>query len=178
MLLAYARSSLSDKAERANKLYNDMKNLYLAGNEHVRPNVVAVNAVLNACAFTTTGDDIRLQSRVVEIAHSILKDLEQAPQFIYGKPDQVTYGTFMKTCANQMPDSHTRQQIVEILFKKCAKDGQVGDLVLQQLRCMASEELYQQLIGRSIHDMNVRLEDLPKEWSCNVVEGKWRRRRN
>ena len=177
LLIAYARSGLSDKAERANKLYHDMKKLYLAGNQYVRPNVIAVNAVLNACAFTTTGDDIRLQNRVVEIAHSILKELEQSPN-VFGKPDQVTYGTFMKTCANQMPDSHTRQQIVEILFKKCAKDGQVGDLVFQQFRCMASEELYQQLIGRSISDTTIRLEDLPKEWSCNVVEGKWRRRRN
>jgi hypothetical protein len=154
-----------------------MKKLYVAGNQQVRPNVVAVNAVLNACAFTATGDDIRLQNRVVEIAHTILKELEQSPH-IYGKPDQVTYGTFMKTCATQMPDSNTRQQIVEILFKKCAKDGQVGNLVLQQFRCMASEEVYQQLIGRSIHDANLRLEDLPKEWTCNVVEGKWRRRRS
>ena len=175
--VAYARSGLSDKAERASNLYNDMKKLYLAGNQHVRPNVVAVNAVLNACAFTTTGDDIRLQNRVVEIAHSILKELEQSPN-VFGKPDQVTYGTFMKTCANQMPDSHTRQQIVEILFKKCCKDGQVGDLVLQQFRSMASDELFQQLIGRSKSDASLRIEDLPKEWSCNVVEGKWRRRRN
>lgn len=165
---------MSDKADRAYNLYKDMKKLYLAGNKHVRPNVVAVNAVMNACAFTTTGDDVRLQNRAIEIAHSILKDLEQSP---YGRPDQVTYGTFMKTCANQMPDSHTRQQIVEALFKKCSKDGQVGNLVLQQLRCMASAELYQQLIGRSIHDATVQMDDLPKEWSCNVVEGKWRRRR-
>jgi hypothetical protein len=172
--VAYARSGMADKAERAYNLYQDMKKMYLAGNKHVRPNVVAVNAVMNACAFTTTGDDIRLQNRAVEIAHSILKDLEQSP---YGRPDQVTYGTFMKTCANQMPDSHTRQQIVEALFKKCARDGQVGNLVLQQLRCMASAELYQQLIGHSIHDTTIQLDDLPKDWSCNVVEGKWRRRR-
>jgi hypothetical protein len=150
--------------------------MYVGGNPHARPNVVAANAVLNACAFTTTGDDIRLQNRAVEIAHSILKELERSPN-IYGKPDQVTYGTFMKTCANQMPDSHTRQQIVAMLFKKCAKDGLVGNLVLQQLRGMASEELYEQLIGRSIHDANnIRYEDLPSSWTCNVVEGRWRRR--
>jgi hypothetical protein len=169
--LAYARSNKADKAERANNLYQEMKKLYLAGNKHVRPNVVAVNAVINACAFTS--GDIRQQGRAIEIAHSILKDLEQSP---YGNPDQVTYGTFMKVCANQMPDSHTRQQIVEVLFKKCCRDGQVGNLVLQQLRGMASDELYHLLVGRSIHD-SVQMEDLPKEWWCNVVEGKWRRKR-
>jgi hypothetical protein len=149
-----------------------MKKLYQAGNDRVRPNVVAVNAVMNACAFTA--GDIRQQNRAIEIAHKILKDLEQSP---YGRPDQVTYGTFMKTCANQMPDSHTRQQIVEVLFKKCCRDGQFGNLALQQLKCMASDELYEQLIGRSIHD-NIQMEDLPKEWWCNVVEGKWRRQRH
>jgi hypothetical protein len=171
-LPAYARSGRSDKAELAYNLYQDMKKLYLAGNDRVRPNVVAVNAVMNACAFTT--GDIRQQNRAIEIAHKILKDLEQSP---YGRPDQVTYGTFMKTCANQMPDSHTRQQIVEVLFKKCCRDGQFGNLALHQLKCMASDELYEQLIGRSIHD-NIQMEDLPKEWWRNVVEGKWRRQRH
>jgi len=169
---AYARSAKSDKAERAFNLYNEMKKLYDAGNKYVRPNVIAVNAVMNACAYTV--GDIQHQNRAVELAHKILKDLEQSP---YGSPDQVTYGTFLKVCAQQMPDSHTRQQIVEVLFKKCCRDGQVGNLVLQQFQSMASPELFQDVIGRDIHDF-VRMEDLPKDWRCNVVEGKWRRRRN
>lgn len=164
---AYARSSKNDKAERAFNLYQEMKN-----NKHVQPNVIAVNAVMNACAYTN--GDIRHRNRAVELAHKILKDLEQSP---YGSPDQVTYGTFLKVCAQQMPDSHTRQQIVEVLFKKCCRDGQVGNLVLQQFQSMASPDLFQDVLGRSIHD-DVRIEDLPENWRCNVVEGKRRRRRN
>ena len=148
-----------------------MIKLYEAGNKHARPNVVAVNAVINACAFTN--GDVPEQNRAMEIAHKCLKELQSSP---YGNPDQVTYGTFMKVCVNQMPESYTRQQIVEIAFKKCCKDGQVGNFVLQQLKASATPELYEHLVGRSIHD-HIQMEDLPKEWWCNVVEGKWRRKR-
>jgi len=151
-------------------LFREMKTLYEAGNKQLRPNVVAVNAVMNACAYTH--GDVREQNRAVEIAHSILIELEQSP---FGNPDQVTYGTFLKVCRNQMPQCSTREQVVEVLFKKCCRDGQVGQFVLQQLQAVASDEQYQTLVRHSIHD-NVKVEDLPKEWRRNVVEGKWRRR--
>lgn len=149
-----------------------MKALYEAGNEGLQPNTVAGNAVMNACAYTS--GDLQEKSRAVEIAHKILKDLEQSP---YGNPDQVTYGTFLKVCANQMPDSSTREEVSEILFKKCANDGQVGNLVLRQLGNMVSEDVYVSLVGRR-PDEDVKVSDLPENWWCNVVEGRWKRRRN
>jgi hypothetical protein len=153
-------------------LLREMEKLYLAGNKQLRPNVVAFNAVMNACAFTS--GDVPEQNRAMEISHSILKELEQSP---YGKPDQISYGTFLKVCGNQMPDCNTRQKIIEVIFQRCCKDGQLGSLVLSQLKAIAPEELYERLLGKRIYD-NVQLDDLPKEWRCNVVEGKWRRRRN
>jgi pentatricopeptide repeat protein len=169
---AWARCSKPGKAERAYNLFREMRNLYEAGNPHVRPNVVAVNAVINACAYTN--GDVPEQSRAMEIAHKSLKDLENSP---YGMPDQVTYGTFLKVCASQLPASSTQQQIVAVLFKKCCKDGQVGNFVLQQLKAMLSADMYEELVGKSIHE-HVQMEDLPKSWWCNVVEGKWRRKRS
>lgn len=153
-------------------LLREMTKLYLAGNKKLRPNVIAVNAVLNACAYTS-GGDVNEQGRAMEIAHIVLQELERSP---YGKPDQVTYGTFLKVCYNQMPACSTRSQIMEILFKKCCKDGQVGNLVLQQLKSMATDAEYQHMIGRGI-DEPITMEELPSEWWDNVVEGKWRRRR-
>ena len=157
LCLAWARSGKAMKAERAYKLYQDMKKLYEAGNKHVRPNVVAANAVMNACAYTS-GGDTRQQNRAVEIAHAVLKDLENSP---HENPDQVTYGTFLKVCANQMPDTGTRQQVIEVVFKKCCRDGQVGTLVLQQLQSMASPELYERLVGRRYTEM-VQIGGSPK----------------
>lgn len=171
---AFARSNqLTDKAERANNLFRVMKDAYeKQGMKHLRPNTVAVNAVMNACAFTA--GDILEQNRAMEIAHKRLKDLEESD---YGSPDQITYGTFLKVCANQMSDCSTRQQIIEVIFKNSVRDGQVGNLVIQQLRAMGPPDLYYRLTGRYIEE-DIGMEELPKEWWCNVVEGRWRRRRH
>lgn len=170
---AWARSAKPQKAEYAKSLYRSMEQAYLDGNESLKPNVVAINSVMNACAYTH--GDLQEQSRAMEIAHTVLRILEKTPDF--GSPDQVTYGTFLKVCANQMPDCGTRQQIIEVIFKKCAKQGQVGNLVLQQMKQMGPGDLYYRLLGHTIED-NIRMEDLPREWWANVVEGKWRRRWN
>jgi len=177
---AFARSQLKHKAERANNLFRTMTDAYKKeetggkkNNRHLRPNVVAVNAVMNACAYTPD-DDIQERNRAMEIAHKRLKVLEDSD---YGSPDQITYGTFLKVCANQMPDCNTRQQIIKVIFQKCARNGQVGNLVLQQLKVMGPPELYSHLTGHYIED-NIQMEDLREELWCNVVEGKRRRRRH
>jgi len=172
---AYARSNkLKGKAERANNLFRTMKQTYEVtqkGMNHLRPNVVAVNAVMNACAYTA--GDTKEQNRAMEIAHERLKHLEDSE---YGSPDQITYGTFLKVCANQMPDCATRQQIMEVIFQKSIRDGMLGNLVLQELKAMGPPDLYYRLTSLHIED-EINLENLPKEWCCNVVEGRWRRRR-
>jgi len=174
---AFARSNqLKDKAERADNLFRAMMDTYEKNpktSRHLKPNVVAVNAVMNACAYTSPNDTAE-QNRAMEIAHKLFKVLEDSD---YGSPDQITYGTFLKVCANQMPDCTTRQQIMEVLFQSSARDGQVGNLVIQQLRTMGPPELYYRLTGHYIEE-DIRKEDLPKEWWCNVVEGKWRKRRH
>lgn len=150
-----------------------MVKLYEEGNKHLKPNIVVVNAVINACAYTY-GEDGDEHQRAMEIAHNKLKQLETSD---YGSADHLTYGTFLKVCANQMQDCETRRQIMEVIFKKCIRDGQLGNLVLQQLRAMGPSETYSKLVGRGI-DEDIVVEDLPQAWHRNVVEGKWRRRRS
>ena len=151
-----------------------MEKLFEAGNKDVRPNVVALNAVLNACAYTGAAD-FRTSNRAVEIAHTVLKHVEtNAP--VYGKPDQITFGTFLKVCATQMPDSSTREKVIDVIFKLSVRDGQVGNFVLQQLQQIASDELYLELVGRRIQDP-IDMEVLPKSWWSNVAieeKKKWR----
>ena len=169
---AWARSNEENKAERALNLLKEMTKLTKGGNKNLQPNVVVANAVMNACAYTTGG--VPERNRAMEIAHKVFKNMEAGE---YGKPDQVTYGTFLQVCTNQMPECSTRDQIVEMIFQKCTNDGQVGNLVLQQLKATISPEKYFELVGldmESIHGM----EDLPEDCWCNVVEGRWNRRRN
>lgn len=168
---AWARSQRTGKAERTLNLFREMIKLHEAGNEQLRPNIVAYNAVLNACAFTS--GETRENNKAVEIAHSVLQHIESEK---YSNPDQVTYGTFLKVIANQMPDCDSRTKVVAAVFRKCCKEGQVGNLVIQQLKAMAGDELFRLLVGRGIEE-EFKIEDLPHEWRCNVVEGKWRRRK-
>ena len=103
----------------------------------------------------------------------MLQELEKSP---YAKADQVTYGTFLKVCENQMPSSDTRRQLVDVVFRKCAKDGQMGKLVVDQLKSILTPEQFEEMVGFSIFDDGKGWKDLPSEWRCNVVEGKKRRR--
>jgi hypothetical protein len=148
-----------------------MIKLYHAGNPSLKPNVVAYNAVMNACAWTD--GDATERTRALEIANGILKELEASP---FGNPDQVTYGTFLKVCATQMADCDSRRTLVELLFRKCCRDGQVGNMVLSQLQQVVSDVEYHQITGRW-PEVEVKMEELPPEWWCNVVEGKHRRRK-
>jgi len=121
---------------------------------------------LNACAYTI-GDDFD-QQNALEIASTMMKELDQSS---YGKADHITYGTFLKVCENEMRQSEERSQLVDIIFRKCARDGQVGQFVLDQMRAMATRSELEALVG--VHQS---WKDLPEEWTCNVIEGKKQRR--
>lgn len=168
---AFARSQAFGKAKSAHELFLHMKELYNAsGKSALRPNNVVYNSVMNACAFSV--GDLEEQSQALEIANAMLVGLDKSP---YGKPDQVTYGTYLKVINNQMPASEARDQVVDTVFRKCAKDGMVGGLVLRQLQEMGMEETYEKLVGKSFWG-DFDLSELPSEWTCNVIEGKRMRR--
>lgn len=167
----FARSHAFGKAKSSHELFLHMKELYdKSGKSALRPNNVVYNSVMNACAFSV--GDLEEQSQALEIANKMLVGLDESP---HGKPDQVTYGTYLKVVNNQMPPSEARDQVVDTVFRKCAKDGMVGELVLRQLREMGLDEMYENLMGQSSWG-DFQLSDLPREWTCNVIEGKRQRR--
>ncbi len=170
---AYARSQTFGKADSAYEVYTYMKDLYdSTRNMKLRPNNIIYNSVLNACAFTM--GDFEEQSRAIEIANLMLMGLDESP---YGRPDHITYGTYLKVISNQMEPSPARTEVAATVFQKCARDGMVGGMVLRQLREMGmSDEEYEDLVGISIWK-EARLSDLPRAWTCNVIEGKKLRRR-
>jgi len=168
---AYARSRTFGKAQNAYEIFLHMKELYdMTGKQFLRPNNVVYNSVLNACAFSV--GDLEEQSRSIEIANAMLVDINGSP---YAKPDQVTYGTYLKVVNNQIPFGESRDRVVETIFRRCARDGMVGEMVMKQMREMGKEEVYENLAGRTFWG-DARLADLPSSWTCNVIEGKKRRR--
>ena len=135
--------------------------------------VVIYNAIINACAYTI--GDVPEQREAMNIAHNTLQALEKSR---YAKADQITYGTFLKVCENQMPPSDTRFQLVKLVFLRCAKEGQVGKFVFDQLKSILTPEEYKEITGFRMKNDESDWKDIPLEWRCNVIEGKKRRRRN
>ena len=120
------------------------------------------NAVLNACAFTF---DQKEKLDAFSVAVSSLVLLQE-----YNKPDHTTYGTLLKAWCNLIPkDDERRARAVNSVFRQCCKDGQVGNMVLTQLKYAASPVLYRTLIGRDIAEQ-ITLSKLPAIWSRSVKE--------
>lgn len=162
---AWGRSLNSAKVDKVMKILNEMEKEY-----DIRPNVVIFNTILNACAYTF--GDATLQRNAMETATLLLRKLDESN---YDSPDHITYGTFLKVCLNQMIPGSMQSQIVKIIFLKCAKDGMVSQLVLDQMRSFSNSEMFQELLGFSPTDKSKGLKELPESWRRNVVEGKRRR---
>jgi len=162
LMNAWGRSLEYGKAEKVFDLYKEMLKLYKDGNKKLRPNVVVYNSILNACAYTT--GDLSEQQKAMAIANLIFQELHRSP---YDKPDEISYGTFFKVCQNQIPPGKTRHDIVDLIFRKCVEDGQVGQLVLDQMKVAASSEQFEALVGVDADD--AELLTLPQEWRRNVT---------
>ena len=97
----------------------------------------------------------------------------------YGHPNQITYGTFFKALANLVPDDDKfRRAVIKESFQQCCNDGQVGDMVLSQLRAAAPADLFEELVVAAVQETSsrkdsrhVRASDLPAKWRSNVRAG-------
>jgi hypothetical protein len=130
---AYARSLNYGKADAAYNLFLKMNKMYdLSGSAFLKPNNIVYNSVLNACAFTI--GDIEEQCRAIEIANEVFTAMKQSGET---KPDEVTYGTYLKVITNQMPVGRQRDKVVQAIFEKASQDGMVGTLVEKVISNMA-----------------------------------------
>jgi len=173
---AYARSLNYDKAEMAYGLYQRMERMYkFTGNMALQPNTIVCNSVLNACAFTV--GDVKEQCRAIDIAKNVFTRMINESALSSIKPDEVTYGTYLKVICNQMPEGGQKNEIVKVIFRKAAKDGLVGKLVFRQVKeaidmdgrvyDMCFGDNYEKE-GRPRRPSFDSLDDLPISWTMNV----------
>ena len=162
VITSYARSTEPLKARNAERILLRMIDAYNKGKASLKPSVYAFNACLNACAYTVNQNE---KVDAFRVAVSTLILLQK-----YCKPDHTTYGTLIRAWGNLFPkEDERRDKIIESVFQQCCKEGQLGLLVLQQLKFAASPELYRSLLGKNITD-EVNLSELPQEWSKHVRE--------
>jgi uncharacterized protein (UPF0147 family) len=184
VISAYGRSDAPHKAQAARAVLQRMVTAFEHGNRLARPNVHAFNAALNACAFSGqqqgggfgyhAGLDNSSQRDAFRVALDILKLLHS-----YTQADHTTYGTMLRACSSLLPArDKQRESAVETLFHRARQEGQVGRLVVTQVRFAASPELYKSLLqGRDISE-KVLVQDLPREWSRNVRENNRRAKKS
>ena len=156
VIQAYARSDLASKAKHAQSILHRMKDDYKNGNEDARPSVVTYNTVLNACEFSA-GEE----SGMEEAFRVACETLDEVRSCEYVAPDDITYGTFLGVIAKLMPKSDTTNDLIELVFKRCCADGQLGPVTLKKLSGAASVSRYRRLLGGTE-------ENIPPEWTCNV----------
>jgi hypothetical protein len=162
VISCYARSDLPRKAKIAENLLHQMVDIYRSGNSVCKPTIFTFNAVLNSCAYTFNPKE-KMDAFTVIVSTLVL--LQE-----FTKPDHTTYGTLLKAWCNLIPkDDERRTRIVSTVFRQCCNDGQVGNMVMHQMKYAASAELYRSLIGKEI-TQEVQISNLPSKWSRNVKE--------
>ena len=168
---AISKSKNEAKAQRALRILRRMDKLYQAGlNKEARPSGVTYTAVLRSCAFPAVPDE-RTRRKALDTAIFTLEELKTSR---YGNPNEITYSTFFKACANLLSDDDDlRRAVIKEVFHQCCKDGQVGELVLTHLRAAAPADLYHELVVKEVQRrkpgrQHVRLSDLPPEWYSRI----------
>mmetsp|Transcript_17710 Transcript_17710/g.38758 ORF Transcript_17710/g.38758 Transcript_17710/m.38758 type:complete len:149 (+) Transcript_17710:1508-1954(+) len=144
-----------------------MAESYNQGNKRAKPNVQTFNSCLNACAYTTFRDEF-IEAFVIAVSTFLL--LEQ-----YTKPDHVTYATFLKAISKLIPrGEERRRQVVEIVFRRCCRDGLVSRFVMEQLKFAATPDQYQDLlqVDVNIPSKSITHRDIPREWRRNLTQGR------
>jgi pentatricopeptide repeat protein len=153
---SYANSKDPHKAERA---YEILKHMW------VEPTLVTYNSVLNCCAASSSTDSKRIQEIVDFVYQSILNSDQ--------RPDEFTYGTMLKACANVFMSDPETPQRVQRIFKDACQAGCVSFGVCYQFKQAAPAEIFRAMLPEravKAHNLQFDVQKFPKEWTRNVKD--------
>mmetsp|Transcript_20548 Transcript_20548/g.29012 ORF Transcript_20548/g.29012 Transcript_20548/m.29012 type:complete len:640 (+) Transcript_20548:192-2111(+) len=164
VIQCWARSRDPNKAQRALKLLRTMKDKYKAGDYDVRPNVIAYNSAIDACARVKA--DSAKQMEALKIAFAILKSVEVEKNM---RPTGIMYATLMRAVSSLMPPGKERSDISKAVFDKAVAAGMVDYGLLKFMRQAMDNEKFHELLhnledGRGNIDFN----RMPSAWRKNL----------
>ena len=168
---SWAKSKAFEKARKARETLDRMIEAYKNGNAEAKPNVNAFTAVINACAFTQ--GDILEKKDALQIATQTYKELYASG---YGEPNQFTFATFLRVCANIIPPGEQRVSSMKSVLQQAANQGKVDDLVLKVLQKSLSADDLGSILPCEVTNKILTRKDLPAEWTCNLDAGRRRNR--
>ena len=83
---------------------------YESGNESAKPDLMAFNGVLNACAYTSLPDE-KVEAFSILVSTLLLKQK-------YAQPHHSSYYTFLKACYKLLPkDESRKKRVIEAVFR-------------------------------------------------------------
>lgn len=163
VITAYGRSDAQNKASKALQILERLNRARESGNMAAITTTHSFNAALNACAFVVGNKEKKTEAFEIAIKiYGMLKEQSVA--------DHTTYGTLLRIFATLLdPTDSRREALVDEIFRKASSTGNVGRLVITQLKFAASADQFLQLTGREVGG-RLNVKDLPKAWTRNVRE--------
>jgi hypothetical protein len=182
---AYALSKTEPlKAHKAFRLLQRMNQ-----NPDIRPNHVAYNSVLNACATSCPNvyqENLQrvdteyplptLPEMVRTLYQQLIDDQNQGSSL---QPDHYTFGTVLKAIANLFWGEPDQVEFCQQVFQEACQRGQVTFGVLFQLRQAAPSEVYRKMLPSNAYNPDnghFNMQNIPKDWTKNVRDVGQRRR--
>lgn len=163
---AWAKSRVFGKASQAKNVLNRMIKLHESSpSRRNKPNTVAYTAVINAAAYAI--GDAAEKARAFQIATDTFKELHSSD---YGKPNDVTYTTYITACQNLIPEGDIRVSTIQVIFKRCCNEGMLSKRMLQRLQSALSNEQLKGLLKESVENNGIVSPTKQKmaEWGRNV----------
>jgi len=168
-LICLAKSYEFDKIQKSLKIIQRMKKQYSNGNVLARPNVQAYSILINTAA-SSNHRDIQEEEKALDVAKLALKQLRDCS---YDSPNSITYGSFLKACANLNLPRDILEENAKTAFQNCCEEGHVNEYVISQVKKAVTPDSLESLIpsgsftGGKKYRWN---QNLPPHWSRNVPD--------
>jgi hypothetical protein len=159
VLQTLVHSHTIENDRKASEILNHMKEI------GVKPNAFTLNCVINAASSVVGSDERKMESFKVALnAFSTL--MNSADE----ETDSFTYAFFLKACLNLLPPAELRTRIATKTFHKAAKEGKVNNQVIVKLcMCLGAQEARNVFRLENKDMRNIRIHDLPQEWSLKRI---------
>ena len=169
---AWAKSRKFGKATRGKSILKKMIEMHESVEISAKPNTHCYTAVINSCAHCENDEFEKRDA--LRIAIETYKELIDSD---YGEPNEVTFSTLITVLRNVLPECQKRSSAIGTIFKKCAEDGHVDDVVVRRLQSTLNSEELHVLLGDAVSaDGRVDITELPTEWRRNVRTSAQKRR--
>jgi hypothetical protein len=151
---AWSNSNDPSPAQKAANTFQRMLALYQAGDEFLRPDVIVIVAVIQACA--------RENHEKKQALKMALGAFDQIFQFEFVRPNELAFVTVIEACNNLSSSEEEWVRLVQSVFERCRQAGCVSKRVLSALRRKVSNYTLELVVGTS------NTNSLPRDWSRNV----------